>query len=411
MRVRLLNDRLENLIAVVQRLSAARTVGEVIDAVRSSARSVVSSDGATMVLREGDQCYYVDEDAIAPLWKGQRFPQTACISGWSMLHKETVSVPDIYTDSRVPLEAYRPTFVKSLAMVPIRRHDPIGAIGIYWAERHETGEEEVRILESLADATAIAFENVTSFGELENRVSQRTRELEAANKELEAFSYSVSHDLRAPLRAIDGFSRILAEEYGGNFDQEGKRLLGIVCENTIRMDQLITDLLNFSRVGRNAMKLCLVDLTALSISVYHELASPELQARIVFSAAPSPQAYCDSSLMKQVWRNLMSNALKFTAPMDVRTIEVGGHSDGGMNTYFIRDSGVGFNPVYAHKLFGVFQRLHKAEDFEGTGVGLAIVQRIIHRHGGKVWAEGKVGSGATFWFSLPNRQEEMGNRQ
>jgi PAS domain S-box-containing protein len=240
--------------------------------------------------------------------------------------------------------------------------------------------------------------------ELEQRVIERTAQLEAANKELEAFAYSVSHDLRAPLRAIDGFSRIVSEEYANKFDAEGNRLLNIIRASTGKMDQLITDLLNLSRVTRNEMKFSRVDMTTLANSIYREVASPEIQQKFSFSVVPLPDAYCDPALVRQVWRNLISNAIKFTTPKDLRKIEIGGHSEEGMNIYFVKDSGVGFNPAYTHKLFGVFQRLHKSDEFEGTGVGLAIVQRIVHRHGGRVWAEGKVGEGATFYFSIPNRQ-------
>ncbi len=246
---------------------------------------------------------------------------------------------------------------------------------------------------------------------METRVIERTAQLEAANKELEAFSYSVSHDLRAPLRAIDGFSQIVLEEYAPRLDAEGNRLLHVIRSSTQKMGDLITDLLDLSRTSRGEMKLARVDMKALANSTYHEAASLEIRQKVSLSVDSLPEAYCDPSLMRQVWRNLISNAVKFTMPKEVRKIEIGGRADHDMNIYFIRDSGVGFNPAYAHKLFGVFQRLHKTEEFEGTGVGLAIVQRIIHRHGGKVWAEGKVGEGATFWFSLPNWQEGTGNSQ
>jgi PAS domain S-box-containing protein len=240
--------------------------------------------------------------------------------------------------------------------------------------------------------------------ELEDRVVKRTAQLEAANKELEAFSYSVSHDLRAPLRAIDGFSRIIVEDYAKKLDAEGKRLLNVIRANTQKMDELITDLLSLSRFTRNEMQFSRVDMSKLANSIYREIASPEVQKNFSFSVAAIPDVYCDHSLIRQVWINLISNAVKFTTPNDVHTIKIGSHFDNGMNIYSIKDSGVGFNPEYSHKLFGVFQRLHKAEEFEGTGVGLAIVQRIIHRHGGRVWAEGRVGEGATFFFSIPSGQ-------
>jgi PAS domain S-box-containing protein len=240
--------------------------------------------------------------------------------------------------------------------------------------------------------------------ELEDRVVKRTAQLEAANKELEAFSYSVSHDLRAPLRAIDGFSRIVVEDYAKKLDAEGKRLLNVIRANTQKMDELITDLLSLSRFTRSEMQFSRVDMSKLANSIYQEIASPEVQENFSFLVAAIPDAYCDHSLIRQVWTNLISNAVKFTTPSNVRRIEIGSRFDNGMSIYSIKDSGVGFNSEYTHKLFGVFERLHKAEEFEGTGVGLAIVQRIIHRHGGRVWAEGKVGEGATFFFSIPDRQ-------
>lgn len=236
---------------------------------------------------------------------------------------------------------------------------------------------------------------------LEQRVIERTAQLEASNKELEAFAYSVSHDLRAPLRAIDGFSRIILEEYADKLDAEGNRLLNIVCANAQQMDQLITDLLTLSRATRAEMQCICMDMKALAHSAYHELATPEAQERFEFSLAALPCALGDLILLRQVWRNLLSNAIKYAMPKEAPCIKIGSYTESGMHIYFVRDNGVGFNPVYAHKLFGVFQRLHKAEEFAGTGIGLAIVQRIILRHRGQVWAEGKINEGATFYFSLP----------
>ena len=241
--------------------------------------------------------------------------------------------------------------------------------------------------------------------ELEQRVLDRTAQLETANRELEAFSYSVSHDLRGPLRAIDGFSNILLEDYEGTLDAEGKRLLNVIRTNTQHMDQLITDLLALSRVSKSQLKLSRVDMTAMAHSVYNEIASTEVQQKFVFTVAPLPNGTGDPVLLRQAWYNLLSNAIKYTTPRDERRIEITGHTEEGTGIYSIRDTGVGFNPKYIHKLFGVFQRLHKSTEFEGNGVGLAIVQRIIHRHGGHAWAEGKVNEGATFSFSLPCKEE------
>ena len=241
--------------------------------------------------------------------------------------------------------------------------------------------------------------------DLEQRVTERTAQLESANKELEAFAYSVSHDLRAPLRAIDGFSRFVLEDYAEKLDDEGKRLLNIIRSNTQKMDHLITDILELSRASRTEMKLSCIDMTTLVNSVYHELASPEIQEKFVFSVSALTDAFGDLTLIRQVWTNLISNAIKYTMPKEERRIEIVSHMENSMNVYSIKDTGVGYNPDYAHKLFGLFQRLHKVEEFEGTGVGLAIVQRIIFRHGGKVWAEGKLNEGATFWFSIPEDRQ------
>jgi len=227
------------------------------------------------------------------------------------------------------------------------------------------------------------------------------KRLEAANVELEAFTYSVSHNLRAPLRAIDGFSRILSQEYAGDLDSEANRLLTVIEANTRRMDQLITDLLNLSRISRAGLHFSDIDMTSLATSVFTEISTPEIRQEFSVQIDPLPAANSDLNLIRQVWSNLLSNAIKYTRPKAERLIEVGGYLEKDSLIYYVKDSGVGFNPAYTNKLFGVFERLHKAEEFEGTGVGLAIVRRIINRLGGLTWAEGKLDQGATFYFSLP----------
>jgi PAS domain S-box-containing protein len=237
--------------------------------------------------------------------------------------------------------------------------------------------------------------------ELEQRVNERTAQLEAANKELQAFAYSVSHDLRAPLRAIDGFSKFVLEDYGTKLDSEGKRLLGLIRSNTQKMDQLIVDILALSRVTRSEHKVSKVDMTKMAFSMFNEAVSSEKQKKISIIIDQLPVAHADPTYLKQVWINLISNAIKFSSLKEKPEITIGGYTESTFHVYYVKDNGVGFNPEYAHKLFGVFQRLHKVDEFEGTGVGLAIVQRIIYRHGGKVWAESIEGKGATFYFSIP----------
>jgi PAS domain S-box-containing protein len=243
--------------------------------------------------------------------------------------------------------------------------------------------------------------------ELEQRVIERTAQLEAANKELEAFSYSVSHDLRAPLRAIDGFSRILIEDHAPQFPEETARLLRIVRENTQQMGRLIDDLLIFSRLSRQPVNKLTIDTVDLVRQVLGTLQSDLEGRQVEIEIEDLPDCQGDPILLKQVWMNLLENALKFTREREVARIEIGCEVKGKEQVYFVKDNGVGFDMQYAHKLFGVFQRLHRSDKFEGTGVGLAIVQRIVHRHGGRVWTEAKTNVGATFVFTLPQKEGEL----
>jgi light-regulated signal transduction histidine kinase (bacteriophytochrome) len=237
--------------------------------------------------------------------------------------------------------------------------------------------------------------------ELEQRVKRRTAQLESANRELESFSYSVSHDLRAPLRAIDGFSRILLKDYASRLDAEGQRLLDIIRANTQQMGQLIDDLLAFSRLGRRELKAAALDMGTLVRNVVGELQNTLGGRTVQWDLKPLPATRADRALMHQVWVNLLGNALKFSRRKEAAIIEVGCRPDGDEDIYYVKDNGVGFDMQFAHKLFGVFQRLHRYEEFEGTGVGLALVQRIVQRHGGRAWAEGLLNGGACFYFSLP----------
>lgn len=236
--------------------------------------------------------------------------------------------------------------------------------------------------------------------ELEKRVEERTAELAATNKELEAFTYSVSHDLRSPLRHIDGFSQLLVEEHGAELSEPARGYLGKVRGGAQQMGQLIDDLLAFSRVGRRELHVHITGLNSLVEEVRRELGEAGDQRQIEWRIEQLPFVECDPALMKQVFVNLLSNAVKFTRPRNPARIEVGQCQWKGQPAIYVRDNGVGFSMKYADKLFGVFQRFHRQEDFEGTGVGLATVQRIIHKHGGHVWAEAKLDKGTTFYFSL-----------
>jgi light-regulated signal transduction histidine kinase (bacteriophytochrome) len=261
----------------------------------------------------------------------------------------------------------------------------------------DMSEERIRLNE-----TQRALMNILEDVEAERAKTEQARALlEAVNRELEAFSYSVSHDLRAPLRAISGFAQAVVEDYAPRLDEEGKRFLGLIQDNAHRMGQLIDDLLTFSRLGRQQLLETQVDLGTLAQAIFEELAAETPARQMRFVAHAVPPALGDKAMLRQVLANLLSNAVKFTRPRAEAIIEFGHvpRPDGG--AYYVKDNGVGFDMQYVSKLFGVFQRLHSVAEFEGTGVGLAIVYRIVTRHGGRVWAQGQVDQGATFYFTLP----------
>jgi light-regulated signal transduction histidine kinase (bacteriophytochrome) len=246
--------------------------------------------------------------------------------------------------------------------------------------------------------------------ELERKVRERTsqlefanKELEVVNKELESFSYSVSHDLRAPIRAIHGYTTILAEDYIDNFDAEGIKVFQAITRNSKKMGELIDDLLAFSKLGRKQVSFAPIDMNAL-LKVVQEEITEEDDNVPCYQVSDMPQAMGDKSLIKQVWINLVSNAIKYSRHKAETTVEIGAYQEKDMVVYFVRDKGAGFDMQYYDKLFGVFQRLHSQEEFEGTGIGLAIVQKIVQRHNGLAWAESELDQGSTFFFSLPNTE-------
>jgi signal transduction histidine kinase len=259
--------------------------------------------------------------------------------------------------------------------------------------------ERVRLVESLSTSEKRVLELNR---DLERRVAERTAQLEASNQELEAFSYTVSHDLRAPLRAVDGFARILLEEYGPQLDPEGQRYLTQVSGNAEDMGKLIDGLLSFSRLSRQPMESELVEPKVVAQRAVDQVTADLADRQVEFEIHDLPAVRSDPILLGQVYANLIGNAVKFTRPVAAARVEVGctSNGSGGPPVYFVRDNGIGFDMRYADKLFGVFQRLHRSDEYEGTGAGLAIAQRIVHRHGGKIWAESEPGKGASFYFTL-----------
>ncbi len=283
----------------------------------------------------------------------------------------------------------------------IRLHDNVG-MGVeihFGGNKHFITADRLQILNLLLSTYEAAIHRNRELTCAQDDLRTANAALEAANKELEAFSYSVSHDLRSPLRAIDGFSGILLEDFADKLNDEGMRALGNIRSSAKSMARLIDDLLAFSRLGRKEIEQAPVNMAEIAAEVVAQL-SLACEGVPRFEIGPLPQAQGDPAMIRQVFVNLLSNASKYSKAKKEAVVEVGGSTQNGENVYYVKDNGVGFDMNYANKLFGVFQRLHSAKEFEGTGVGLAIVQRIIHRHGGRVWAEGKVNEGATFYFTL-----------
>jgi light-regulated signal transduction histidine kinase (bacteriophytochrome) len=238
--------------------------------------------------------------------------------------------------------------------------------------------------------------------DLAAQLRERTDQLQAAHKELEAFSHSVSHDLRAPLRAIDGYCRIIEEEMGDRFDESGKRLFAVVRDSSKKMATMIDDLLAFSKLGGKAINACQFDMGEVVDNAWQEVRAGWQGREPDFRLPSLPVAWGDPVLLRQVWVNLLFNALKFSGKQEAPVIEVSADRGTAETIYCVRDNGAGFDMRYAGKLFGAFQRMHSEQEFSGTGIGLAVVRRVVARHGGRVWAEAKVDEGAAFFFSLPN---------
>lgn len=387
---------MERLVDVLQELSQARDVNAIAAIVRHAARELTGADGATFILREDNNCYYVDEDAISPLWKGMRFPMKTCASGWVMEHAQPLLIENIYKDPRIPQDAYRPTFVKSLAMVPIRRSAPIGAIGNYWAKHHTPSDEVIAVLQALADTTSVALENATLYSQLQTQL----KNLQDSNYELSRFAWVASHDLEEPLRVIATQLQTLQRDYSKHLDERGIDCIEQAASEAMRLQQL-TDELMIHAHAQKIENFRPIGLDALVDRVLLEMAGDVARSRASIHRDPLPWIWGDPLLIERLLHNIISNALKFSKAGQPPRITVGAAQENGMWRINVHDEGIGIASENHARVFRMFQRLHTQDDYPGAGLGLATCKKIVELHGGSIHLESELGQGTTVSFTLP----------
>lgn len=391
----------ERLVEVAQQLSTARDLDAIMVIARDAGRALTGAEGATFVLREGDTCFYAEESAIGPLWKGRRFPIAECVSGWAMTNRTPVVIEDVLTDPRVPHDAYRPTFVKSLAVVPIRTAAPVGAIGSYWRNRHLASAGEVKLLSALADLTSVAMENVQLYGELQKRI----REAQDAVQVRDEFIIAAAHELRTPLTAmllqlqrLEKLSSGGAAATPGTIQHCATRSLA----SATRLAGLVDGLVDASQVphGRLQLNFETFDLATSARAVIARFAGPAKRtgSELAVAIEDSLVGRWDRVRLEQVITNLLSNALKFGAGKPVQvTLE---RRPPGVYLE-IRDHGPGIAPDIAGRIFERFARAGSVSHYAGLGLGLYVARAVIEAHGGSISFETGPNQGCRFMVRLP----------
>lgn len=395
-------EHAEYLISVIQELSMARSLEGVIEITRHAARALTGADGATFVLKDGDMCHYVDEDAIGPLWKGLRFPMTSCISGYAMIHGESVIVPDIFQDPRIPIEAYQVTFVKSVLMVPIRKANPIGAIGNYWSTVHEATAEEIRLLEALANCTSVALENV----KLISKLTEANYSLEKSLFSRDEFISIASHELRTPISALKLELQMVNRKLK-HLTIDDKEPLTRSLKDVERLQKLVEQLLDVSRisVGQLALQEEEVDAGELIKHLTTLMAPPLVEAKCLVNVQLESGIKChwDTLKIEQILTNILSNIIRH-APGSTVNISLSKKNDQEV-LLAISDTGPGISLETQSRLFKRFEK-GKETYSGGLGLGLYIMKSLVEAHGGSVSLSSRLGGGTRFQITLPCRHEE-----
>ncbi|MBX3206917.1 MAG: GAF domain-containing sensor histidine kinase [Labilithrix sp.] len=398
-------DRASRLVDAVQRLSLARDLEGVAAVVREAARGLTGADGATLILREGELCHYVDEDAIGPLWKGRRFPIERCVGGWVMKNGAPVVIEDIFDDARVAVEVFKPTFVKSLAIVPIRTTSPVGAIGNYWSAPHRATDDEVRIIQALADSTSVALENLRLYEELERRVVELDRAVQARD----AFIAVASHALKTPLTPLAlqvesalallhgrGDGSALAAKLASKLESASRQIdrLGLLVGNLLDLTHIAFD----CKGARDAVSLraIVADVVERSRPLSERLGAP-----VTVVDGADVVGHWNRLRIELAVENVLSNALKFGEGKPV-TIAIDHHHE--VAELFVRDRGIGIAREHQLRIFEQFERAVPTSHHGGLGLGLWVTRKIVEEHGGAIRVDSDNGKGSTFTLELPLAQ-------
>lgn len=386
----------ESITDTVIKLSFATTSEDIADLVKSAARSIAGAEGAAFIFSDGSDCFYADEDAISPLWKGKRFPKESCISGYCMTQKKQEAIVDIYLDERIPHDLYRPTFVKSLLMTPVRKEAPIAAIGVYWAHNHQVSDEQSAMIQALADVTAIAVQNIEQKQNLEALVNKRTKELATSRDELKQLAYNVSHELQSPLRNMSSSLRQLSSRYKDRLDKDADTFISDALSSGTQVDRMLDALWMYARIEQDTMppsSILSEDCLNRALTRLSDLIT-STRTQVTHSSLPRVRA--NKAQLDYVFQELIENAIKFNLTDPAIHINVQKQDDKWV--FSLNDNGVGFDMVEGNLIFGMFQQLDKTKP--GTGMGLTVCRRIIESCGGQMWAQSNKNNGSTFYFSL-----------